>query len=505
MGMVFRQSAKTAIVVFGGALLGAITLWVSTRYMPRQHFGFFQTVTKWAVLMTQILLFGVNSTLTVFIHRFSDSAIKKKLLITISLLVPIAITLLATMGYQLGKAFVVEHFQEVDRPLMSRFFLWLPLYTTLFVYMTLLEQYLGSQMKVAVSAFAREIVLRVVSLVILALYASGYIDFDGYFIGSVLAYLLPICIMLVISLKTEAFGISFKFRALSKAEYSEIIKFTWYHFLLSAAFIILASIDVTLLPFYDRSGFASGAVYSVALFLLSFVQLPYKSMLIAAYTVLAEAYAQNNLEKAKDVYIRSSLNMLIGTLAISVIICCNLNNFATIIGSNRNYAEVTNIFLILFIGKLFDTATGMNDQVLSVTNHYRFLLIVSISSIIITFGVLRYAIPIYGVYGAAAGMTVSLIIFNAAKYIFIWIRLGIQPFSRNTALVVVSALPALASGIFLPNFFYKGRHIYINTFLDASLRSTVVVLLYIAMLVMLKPSPDLSEYLQSIKRNKRLF
>jgi hypothetical protein len=80
-----------------------------------------------------------------------------------------------------------------------------------------------------------------------------------------------------------------------------------------------------------------------------------------------------------------------------------------------------------------------------------------------------------------------------------------QPFSKNTLLVLLAALPAVAAGYFFPYLFSHTRHIYVHSFMDAALRSLVIIIIYMLMLLWLKPSKDMVEYLASIKKNKRLF
>ncbi len=147
----------------------------------------------------------------------------------------------------------------------------------------------------------------------------------------------------------------------------------------------------------------------------------------------------------------------------------------------------------------------MNDQVLSITNHYKFNFYLSLGLMVILFGMIRILVPRYGIYGAAWSTTTAIVIFNIAKYLFVLKKVGMQPFSRKTILVVVAALPALAAGYFFPYFFNPARHVYVHTFIDVAMRSTVIVIVYLLMLLWLKPSPDLEEYIASIKKNKRLF
>jgi O-antigen/teichoic acid export membrane protein len=505
MGVVVRQSVKTMLVVAGGAVLGALTLWISARYLPKQGFGFFQNITKWVVLVTQLLLLGLGSSMSVFVHNFAASLPKKRVLLTYTFIIPTIFLCICTLVFWASRVFVIAHFQPADKVLVNEFFVWLPVYTGLFMFTALLEQYLGSQMKVAISAFLREVVLRVVSLVFLCCYAINVIDFHAYVIGSIAAYLIPAIIMFTIAVRTEGFGVNFNWRLLSKDELVNFLQFTWYHYFLGASFIVLASMDTALLPFYDNRGLTANADYAVAVFLLSFVQIPFRAIVQPAFASMAEAYSRQESVRAEDIYRRSSLNMLIGTLAISAVICCSLTNIVSIIGEKRNYTDVYWLFLILFVGKLVDIATGMNDQLLSITNNYRFTLYASLVTLILNYILIRFLVPQYGGYGAAISTTITLCLFNFAKFIYIRHTLKLIPFSKKTLVVILCAIPAVVLGYVLPNLFTGGANEYLNASFDAALRSSVVTLTYIAMLIWLKPSPDLTAYIDSIKKTRRLF
>ena len=83
MGVVFRQSVKTSLVIFAGAILGALLTWLSTKYIPdKQQLGYLQNLTKQAVSLTNFLLLGLTSTLAVYIHRYAGDESKRKVLIT---------------------------------------------------------------------------------------------------------------------------------------------------------------------------------------------------------------------------------------------------------------------------------------------------------------------------------------------------------------------------------------------------------------------------------------
>ena len=219
--------------------------------------------------------------------------------------------------------------------------------------------------------------------------------------------------------------------------------------------------------------------------------------------VLAKAFADEDLTKARDLFNRTSINVLIPTILISLILVCNLQNAVVTIG--KGYSDMKPVFLILLSGALFNIATGMNDQVISIAKYYKFNFYLSTILMLVLFSLIRYLVPRYGIYGAAWSTTITYILFNTIKYIFIKKNLNMTPFSNGTVLTIIAALPALAAGYFLPNIFYFIYNIYVQAFLDASIRSIIITAIYVVMLLWLKPSADLDDYIAAIRKDKRLF
>ena len=506
MGIVFRQSVKTAIVTFSGAILGALTIWLSTKYIQdKQQFGFTKTLTQQALTASQILLLGLSGTLFVYSHRFEKEKRKQKLLLTVCLGLPLIFTLISTIAFFVLKGRILSQFQPEDQKLMATYFSWLPVYTVLFIYSIILEQYLATHMKVAVSAFMREILLRLLNIVVILLFAFNYISFHTLVLSSILIYIVPILAYLILCFSTKEFGFTFDFKLFSKEEYKEIGHFAWYHFLLSISIILMSYLDLLLLPVYDKSGLVSVAVYSVAGFIISFLQLPSKAFLPATFSILTKAFNDNDQAKAKDIFVRSSLNILIPTIGIGILLACNLDNAVSIIGNGKNYAGITGVVLIMMVGQLINLSTGINDQVLSITKYYKFTFYLSLFLTAILFFLLRWLVPVYGVYGAAWSTTITIGVYNIAKYVFIYIKLNMQPYTKSTLGVLLAGSPAIAAGFFFPHFFKEVHHMYLGSFADAAIRSFIILAIYVAMLLWLKPSNDLNQYVLSIKKNKRLF
>ncbi len=505
MGIVFRQSAKNLIIVAFGAVLGMLVMWLSTKYMSKQGYGYVRSISVYAVMLSQMLLLGLNSTLIVYTHRLANDIRKRKLLISLTLLIPVVAAGIFTVLYFIFRNQILSHFQKEDRIFLTEYFAWLPLLIFFFIFTTILEQYLGSQMKVAISAFVREIILRVANIILILLFAFGCINLHSLITGTILISGIPMVIFLVLCFRTPGFGFSFRLRDFSISEYKEIGHFAWYHLLLGGVLILMPLMDSALVPIYDHSGLQSAAVYAAANFVIAFLLIPSKAFLPASFAAMAKAFAEDDMVSARGMFGRASVNLLIPTLGIAVILCCNLQNAVAVIGNGKNYSDIINVFLILMLGNLVNIATGMNDQVLSIANYYKFNFYVSVVLITLQFVLIKILVPRFGLYGAAWSNASVLIIFNVVKYLFVWRKMAMQPFSDKTWRVLVAALPALAVGYFFPYLFDPERHVYVHTFIDAGIRCALIAIVYIAMLLWLKPSPDLVEYVGLIKKNKRLY
>lgn len=495
MGIVFRQSVKTSIVIFTGALLGALVIFLSLKYIPKQELGYTRTLTNQAVIASQFLLAGLNITLIVHIHKYADSDERKRVLLSLCFLLPLVIIAIASIIYFLFKTQIVSLFQAQDTPLIWKYFCLQPIFTFFFIYQILLEQYLGSQMRVAIATFLREILLRVLNIALIIFFGFGLISFNTFIIATVFVYIIPIAFLFLLAARQQNFRFSLRWKAFSGKEYKGIAHFAWYHSLLNISITLIGALDVLMLGPLDKNGLSSVAVYTTAVFIMSLLQMPYKAMMPATFPVLTQAYESKDHDKVNDLFVRSSLNIFIASVLVAILIGCNLQNAVSVM--QKGYEAVIPLTIIMMVGRLADIATGMNDQLLSISNYYKlnFYLSLGVVVLMIVFNILF--IPTYGMYGAAWSTSIALVLYNIAKLYFVKKHLKLLPFSFNTLRVVFCALPPLLAGIYLPYI--------LNPYIDSIIRCSAILILYGVMLLWLKPSADLITYFGSVRKDKKIF
>ena len=130
-------------------------------------------------------------------------------------------------------------------------------------------------------------------------------------------------------------------------------------------------------------------------------------------------------------------------------------------------------------------AAGVNGEIIVMSKYYKVKVVIIVLLAIVTILANYLLIPIYGLNGAAIGSAIALVIFNLSKYIFLFVKMKIQPFSLATILTLLVGLIILALGFYLPKTD--------NVFIDMIYRSATVTITYASLVYFLKLSPDINE------------
>lgn len=495
MGIVFRQSVKTTIVIFFGAVLGMIVVYVSTQFLSKEDLGFSRNLVNQGVIVQQFITLGIPFALTTFIPRYPNGDERKKVLFTIGCLAPVILSLVLILPYWLLKDTIISLYQEKDIPYMRKYYFLLPLLSIVWGLTNILNAYLESRMKIALSSFAREVLTRVWNIALLVVFIIGWFTFHEYILGMALLYLLPLAAMFYFAGKTEDYGFSLNWKAFSKAEYKELIHFSWYHLLMGISLYFLGIIDAVLLAPLGRGGMSDVAVYTNAVFFANLMTIPYRAIISATFVPLNRAYMDGE-HTVNDLFRRSGINILIVGVAMFLLIGCNMHN-AVLVFSKEGYAAMTPLALIIMSGRLFDMSTGLNNELISISKYYKFNFYIAILLIFLVTGLNYFMIPVWGMFGAAWGTTIALVIFNLVKMFFLWRKMNLHPFSIHTLIVLLIGLVTFAAGYYLP---YIG-----NPFADAIVRSIVIMALYAGLTIWFKPSKDVNDYVKSVWEKKRFF
>lgn len=96
-----------------------------------------------------------------------------------------------------------------------------------------------------------------------------------------------------------------------------------------------------------------------------------------------------------------------------------------------------------------------------------------------------YLIGLYGATGAAIATCISLVCFNVAKYMFIWLKLNMQPFSVETIKVIAIFFAAYLGSVWIPSVGHPIANIL--------MKSLVFSMIYISSVLFFRISEDIQQ------------
>ncbi len=499
MGIVIRQSIKSVIITLAGVTLGALVTILSTRFFPKEELGFRENLIKISIMVSHLGLLGFNYTLLIYGQKYPPGHQARGTFLSISAIVPFCFSLLVCCGY-----FIVRNHlgyiysKEEDARMMERYLILFPLLTLLAVVIGWLEGYLQALHKTALQNFAREVLARIIYIVLIILFAFDVINFTWFIWLYVLLYLVPLGFLLYIAMRTPGFRFDYKRGFFFTKDIKEILRFSGYHMLTVVSTVLILQLDAVLLAPLDSDGFKAVAVYSVATLAISMLRNPTRVIGIAATPAFTQSYNEGNMFQLKQLFSRSAINMQIIATGMLLLVFLNINNIQEVMAHIQyGYEQIKGLILILMIGQFADMISGLNFELIGVTRYYRFNFWIALLLLLLVF-VLNYIfIRQIGIYGAAWATSIGLVIFNILKMLFLWKKMGMQPFSKTTLRIFLAGVAAALAVWCVPFLF--------NAYLDAIIRSGLFCILFWVLLYKSGASDELNDVTNNLMKKKRFY
>jgi O-antigen/teichoic acid export membrane protein len=354
---------------------------------------------------------------------------------------------------------------------------------------TLLEVYSRSLLKNVLPNFLKEIFVRVGLAVLALLYFRETITFEQVMTGSVLIYALSVLILFSTLAAEGRLGLRFSF-SMEPGVRKELIRFSLLSFAGTAGMIVIGKVDSLMVA--GLLGLAPVAVYTTAFYMATVIEIPKRAMTQVATPLISRGFEKNDMVEVSTIYRKTALNQfIIGTLLL-IGIAANLDSIFFFMPKGDVYAAGKWVVLIIGAGKLVDMLFGPSSEIIVYSKYYSFniLLIVLLAGVIVTAN--NYLIPAYGINGAAAAAALAMIVFNGVKFVFIWIKLGIQPFSFQFTKVLSIGAVAWTASMLLPPIE--------PVWLDMMVRSALITVIFSAFVLGLKISPEANAVVRKVTK-----
>ncbi len=488
MGVLVRQSIISTIISYAGIAIGYVNLlYLYPLYLNPEQVGLMRAVQDASLLLAQFAQFGLAQSIIRFFPRFIGQVSQSKSFINVIVLAGLFAFGIFLIIYFAFQNYILDYFDLNARELLqyANLVLWI---TFMIVLTTLMEVYSRSLLKNILPNLVREVVSRLLLTVIVILYAKGLLNFQEVMYASLVSHIICL-LMIVISLAaSNHLHLKADFRIFDPGLRKELILFSLLSFAGTAGLIIIAKVDSLMVA--ALLGLAPVAVYTTSSYMATVIEVPKRAMTQVASPLIARGFEKNDLHEIKNIYHKTALNQFIlGTLLL-IGVAANLDSIFMLMPKGEIYQAGKWVVIIVGIGKLVDMLFGPSSEIIIYSKYYSFniVLILLLSAVIITSN--NLLIPLYGIEGAAMGTAITMIIFNSVKFVFIWAKIDLQPFSVAFLKIVVIAVITLAINMAIPRLgFIIG---------DMVVRSGIITLVFGGLVLLSKVSPDGNKLIRNI-------
>jgi O-antigen/teichoic acid export membrane protein len=165
--------------------------------------------------------------------------------------------------------------------------------------------------------------------------------------------------------------------------------------------------------------------------------------------------------------------------------------------TNADYSIIIQIVLFMGLARVIDLGAGINAQIIVTSSFWRFDFF---SNILYTF----LALPLnfilikkFGIIGLAYANLISLSAYNAIRYIFLWKKFGLQPYTiKNLFTLLIAAASFLLTWI-----------VPIDTawYFSIFIRSAIFCILFVPSILYFDVAPELTNVSRSVLKTIQNF
>jgi len=486
MKAIQKDAFRTMLLSYVGIVLGYVNKGVLfLLILSTEQIGLINLLISVGTLFAQFSNFGTVYSTWKFFPFFKNKALKNHgFLSFILLIVSVGVLICSTLALFFSSEIAILY--QTRSPLFISYYLWvLPIGISLVFYLVL-EIYLRSFFKNIISVFAFDIVLRVLTTGLLLFYWMKLFSFHTFVVFHSLLYVIPPLILVLYLIKIKEFYITFRRIKISKRFKRIIFNYSLINYLNTLGSVVVSSLDVMMIA--AMVGLKATGVYTTIMFLVSAIQVPYKSLIRISSPLVAEYWKTNDLQRMQELYKKvSSFGLFSGWIAF-IFLWLNIDLLFSFLKSE--FQSGIWMFFFLMIGKLVDMFFGLNGSIFTSSKKYTYDIFFTMFLILAVVLLNLLFIPWWGGIGAAISTTIAIVFYNLGRVLMIWKLYQIHPFTMQQFQIIGLGLIALFLG-----FFVDGM--VVNYWIQLIFQSIVLLTVFVAPVYFFKLQPEMVTYVNN--------
>jgi len=483
MGVIKRQSIKYSIIRYIGIGIGVFNLLLFyPLFLGEEKLGILNFVVNTAMLANTFVLFGANLVaVKYFPLSQKDKIFKEGFLSLLLLWVIIGFVIFMFIIFTLKSRILLFY---GERSHVLPFIIPVVLLLAL---NTLLNKYISNFNRIVFPVLVDQF-YKIVVPILAGLFFYQVIPFEKILYGVIFYYLICVIALIYYLKYLGNLFLNLDFSFLNPKLLKDIFVYAGFGILGSIGGVLATRIDSFMVA--SLIDFSSNGIYTIALFIAMIIRIPSEAVTAISIPIISKALEDNDIKEITTVYKKSSIILLTVGIFFFLGIWLNLDNLFEIMPRGESFSKGKYVVFILGIGILFDLITSVNGEIIALSKYFRYNLYFLIFLSILNISANIVFIPIYHINGAAIATTISLILFNFIKVIFIYMKFDIIPFSKKTPLVIFIGIMTylVVLQIPLPN----------NVYLNLIIKSLAISMIYIPCIFYFKVSKDLNQLVYQI-------
>ena len=495
MGIVVRQSIKGTIASYFGVAIGFITtFFILTRLLTAEEIGLTRVFIEAATLFAGLAQLGTNASVMRFYPHFKDEESKDHGFFFWSIAVPFIGFVIFAILYLIFRIPIENLFSEKSPLFIDYYYLVIPMALCM-LYTAVFEVNSNVLQRIVIPRFIREVGIRVLLLGVYLLYGFKIISIDGLMVGLCGTYAIATLLNIWYLLKLKRVSFKPDFRFISKSLKREYILYTLFLVVSALGSAITPSINTFFVS--AKLGLRATGVLTIATFVASVIEIPYRSLGSITQPLLAQAMKERNIDEANNLTKKVSLHQFIVGAFIFLIIWMNIDLFFELLPNGEQYSVAKTVVLFLSLSRLINSTFNISTSALSYSKHYYFSLplyfILTAVSIVLN----NKLIPIWGIDGAAIATLVAYVVYYILLLIISYFTTKTTPFSKRLLISIILIcilfyVNSLWIKFITPNIMSLEINHLLLSFIEGILRSGIIVSLGVVIIYKSKISAEIN-------------
>lgn len=485
MSTIRRQSIISSVVVYIGFALGFFNTYLFTRQggFTTEQFGLTAVFVAIAQLMYSVANVGMSAFITKFFPYYkAHLPSQKNDQLAIALLVPcLGFLLVILLGILFKDVLINQIFS--NSPELPQYYYWLFPFGFGYTLFMILDAYAWQLHKAVLSSFLKEVAFRACVTILISATTLKLITNFSTFIGIYSFVYLLLVIYLLFYLRRNGFLNLTLTKSIVTQKFGKkimaLIGFVWSGGLV---FSLASVIDTIFIAAILPNGMGAAGVFTFGQYIASLVQAPQRAVIAASTGALSQAWKDKDFRKLNKIYHRSSINLLLFSCAMFMLIWLNFDDGIATFNLQSEYSQAKWVFFYFGLTRIIDMGTGVNAQIIGTSTYWRFEFTTGMILLGLMLPLNFFLTREMGMIGPAVAGLISFAVYNIIRYLFLFRKFGMQPFDAKTVYTLL-----LTAACFVVAYFpfrnLTGLHWMV-------LRSLAFVIPFGIAMIALKLSPD---------------